>query len=90
MTARHNLGVYEHKAGNVDKTMKHFVIAAGCGHAKALKHIRSLFMNGNATRDNYEEALRAYQQYAEEVRSDQRDKAAAFRENYKYLIEYDP
>jgi TPR repeat protein len=29
VTARHNLGVYEHKAGNVDKTIKHFVIAAG-------------------------------------------------------------
>lgn len=91
MTARHNLGVYEHKAGNMHKCMKHHMIAVGFGNARSLKIIQLASRDGiYATRSDYEKALRAYQRYSEEVRSDASDMAAAFRENNKYLIEYDP
>ena len=41
-------------------------------------------MNGNATKDDYSIALKAYQAYLSEIKSDQRDKAAAYSDNYKY------
>ena len=42
-------------------------------------------MNGKATKDVYTKALRSYQEYLNEVKSSQRDKAAAAREDYKYI-----
>jgi len=36
------------------------------------------------TKDDYAKALRAHQSYLDEVRSDQRDEAAAHSDEYKY------
>ena len=81
------MGVCEHKAGNIGKAIKHYMIAAGFGHTVSLNNVKVVFKNGgHATRDDYHRALRAYQQYLEEVRSDQRDKAAAFFDQYEYLF----
>ena len=41
-------------------------------------------MNGHATKDDYTKALRAYQAYLVEIKSTQRDKAAAASANYRY------
>ena len=41
-------------------------------------------MNGHATKDHYANALRSRQAYVNEIKSDQRDKAAAFRDGYRY------
>lgn len=43
-------------------------------------------MKGYASRDDYAEGLRGYQQYIEDVRSDHRDRAAAFSEHFEYLV----
>ena len=43
-----------------------------------------MFMNGDATKDDYTQALRAYQAYLSEIKSVQRNEAAAANENYKY------
>jgi hypothetical protein len=42
-------------------------------------------MDGNATKECYEKALRSYQQYMDKIKSDQRDEAAAFSEEFNYL-----
>ena len=41
-------------------------------------------MHGHATKDDYAEAIRARQAYLDDIRSDQRDKAAAFTDRFKY------
>jgi TPR repeat protein len=85
--SRSQLALLEVKAGNVDKGIKHAKIAASFGHAGDLNNIKVCFLRlGPATRDDYEQALHSYQQYLEEVKSDQRDMAAAFYDKYKYLI----
>ena len=43
-----------------------------------------LSVDGHATKYDYAKALKSYQAYLSEVRSDQRDKAAAFSDRYKY------
>ena len=83
--ARYSLGVLEMKRGNVERSIKHWLIAAGGGDKDSLSNIQKLYSNGQATKDNYKQALRVYQKYLNEVKSIQRDQAAAAREEYKYI-----
>ena len=46
--------------------------------------IRCLYTKGDATKEEYTRALLAYQEYLEDVRSEQRDLAAAYDDRYKY------
>ena len=84
VTARYNLGTNEYNAGNHDRALKHYMIAVKGGHTKALKEIKEMFMDGHATKDHYANALRSHQAYLNEIKSDQRDKAAAFNEDDRY------
>ena len=56
----------------------------GGGIEKSLKAIQELFKNGHETKDDYANALRAYQAYTDKIKSDQRDKAAAFSNDCNY------
>ena len=63
--------------------MKHYMIAAGSGQSESLKAIQELYSNGLATKYDYMAALRAYQAYLEEIKSEQRDEAAVVS-GFKY------
>ena len=67
--------------------MKHFMTAIEGGNEKSLENIKRLYMKGQATKEDYEKALQTYQVYLDEIRSDQRDKAATDYENCKYLLD---
>ena len=82
--ARHNLGIFEGSSGNLDKALKHLMIAVGSGKSHSLDTIRKMFMNGNATKEDYTNALRAYQAYVGEIKSVERDEAAAASDLFKY------
>ena len=81
--ARHNLGALEFNAGNMDRALKHDMIAAGSGY-NSLENIKQMYKDGDATKDDYTKALRAYQANLVEIKSPQRDEAAASIENFKY------
>jgi len=84
--ARHILGeVFEGNEINKERAIKHYLIAVKSGFNKSLKEIQQFYSKGKATKADYTEALRAYQKYLDEVKSDQRDEAAAFDEEYKYI-----
>ena len=83
--SRHNLGLLEWHAGNFDRAVKHWMIAAGAGHDDSLTNIRSCFFAGDATKDDFEKALRAHKEAADEMKSDQREAAAAFVSRVKEL-----
>ena len=84
VNARHNLGNADWRAGNMNRALKHYMISAGGGQKQSVTNIRQLYMNGHATKDDYTNALRAYQKYLDEIKSKQRDKAAATSDEYKY------
>jgi len=84
VTARYNLGILEEQKGNMDRAMKHHMIAVRDGHADSLEQIKDFYTNGHATKDYYTKALQSYQAYIGEIKSEQRDKAAAAREDYHY------
>jgi TPR repeat protein len=75
--ARHNLGEMEHGLGNMKRAVKHWMIAAGAGCDKSLKKIRECFMAGQATKEDFEKALRAHKDSKDEMKSDQREEIAA-------------
>ena len=82
--ARHNLGMFEVKAGNFDRAIKHYTIATQNGCSPSLQEIQELYSNGHATKDDYMKALRSYQAYLGEIKSRQRDEAAAADNEYRY------
>ena len=83
VSARHNLGNAEGRKGNMDRALKHFKISVEFGLNESLDTVRQMFMNGNATKEDYTNALRAYQTYLGEVKSVQRDQATAISDRYK-------
>jgi TPR repeat protein len=74
--ARHDLGVMEGNAGNMDRAAKHWMISAGAGYDKSLEAIQKGYVNGHVTKDDFEKALRAHKEAKDEMRSDQREEAA--------------
>ena len=84
VAARHNLGEFEENAGNYDRSLLHYMIAVGGGNAWSLKAIQQLYMDGHVTKEHYANALRSHQAYLNEIKSDQRDKAAALGDGYRY------
>jgi len=83
--ARYNLGYIEFHKGNTNRAAKHWMIAVGAGGDDSLKEIKELYSNGQATKEDYMQALRIYQEFLGEIKSKQRDEAAAAdEEEYRY------
>ena len=82
--ARCNLGILEHRSGNMVRALKHSMIAVSSGDAESLDNIKEMYSEGHATKEDYTKALQSYQAYLSEIKSSQRDKAAAASEMYRY------
>ena len=82
--ARGKLGYDEYRRGNMDRALKHLMIAVANGCDQSLSYIQGLFTNGDVSKEDYADALRSRQAYLDEIRSNQRDEAAAFGDHYKY------
>ena len=83
-TARYNLGSMEGVVGNTERAVKHHMIAVRGGFTISLSNIRDLYSDGHTTKDDYTKALRLHQAYLGEIKSVQRDKAAAADERNRY------
>jgi TPR repeat protein len=73
--SRFYLGAKEYKNGRIDRARKHFIIAANLGCNKSLKNIKIFYSRGHASKEEYADALRAYQATVEEMKSAEREKA---------------
>jgi TPR repeat protein len=76
--ARHNLGCEEAKKGRPERARKHFIINANLGYHKSLEGLKMLYVEGNASKEDYADALRAYQAALEETKSAERKIAEAY------------
>ena len=82
--ARKNLGCIEEDAGNADRALKHWMIAVRGGNANSLVGVQRLYSKGHVTKEDYSKALRAFQEYLNEMKSAQRDAAAAASAQFRY------
>ena len=73
---RHNLGVIEDIInGNYELAVQHWMISVKMGDKKSLDDIKDMFVKGHATKAQYAEALRGYQDAVEKMKSPQREEA---------------
>ena len=79
--ARHNLGADEYEAGNDQRAMKHFILAARAGDKLSSDMVKEGYMAGIVTKEEYANTLRAYQKSQDEMKSEARDKALAYLNN---------
>jgi hypothetical protein len=76
--ARCDLGAYEWRNGNIERAMKHLIIAATQGHDESIKWLMIAFKGGIVIKDDLDSALRAYQAAVEATKSPQREEAEEF------------
>ena len=79
--ARHNLGWLEYNNGNYDRAVRHLLISAKMGYTNSLEGIKNLFTRGNATKTQFAEALKGYQDAMEEMKSPDREEAESLLNN---------
>ncbi len=70
--ARQYLGYTEAKNDRFERAKKHFIIGANLGDKYSLKLLRILYANGHASKEDYANALRAYQTAVEATKSEER------------------
>ena len=79
--SRHNLACLEEEAGNNERAVKHLMISAKAGLEESLKFLPEFLKSGLVTKDEYAEALRAYQKEQLETKSAMRDEALLYKAN---------
>ena len=72
-TARCIIGSKEYESGNVERAVKHWMIAASAGEYKAMKAVLRCFEEGICSRDQIDSTLIAYNDSCAEMRSEARD-----------------
>ena len=72
--SRYCLGVADSDE-NFELAVQHLMISAKMGHERSLNDIKTMFMDGHATKLQYGEALRGYQTAVENMKSPQREEA---------------
>ena len=73
--SRHNLGIFEAKKGNFDRAVRHYLISAKMGDKDSIEAIQRMYMTGNATNEQFTEALEGYVNAVENTKSHDRDEA---------------
>ena len=71
--ARHNLGYYEWKSGNIERAVKHYVITANLGLEDSMKALWTHYSLGNITKEDLEATLRTHQAAIDEMKGSDRD-----------------
>jgi hypothetical protein len=75
--ARNNLGYYEEENGNMERAVKHYIIAANLGYDESMKALWKHYSQGDITKEELEATLRTHQAALDEMKSPERDAAAA-------------
>ncbi len=76
--ARYNLGVHEVNKGNVQRAVRHYIIAAKLGDDGALDTVKHFFRKGDVNKEDFEAALRGHQAAVDATKSTQREEADTF------------
>ena len=71
--ARYNLGCYESRNGNFERSVKHFIIAANLGDEVSMKALWKYYSAGAITKEELEATLRTHKAAIDETKSEDRD-----------------
>ncbi|KAK1733616.1 hypothetical protein QTG54_015659 [Skeletonema marinoi] len=76
--ARFNLGCDEEESGNIERAVKHWIIAANLGDDGSIKELMEYFKEGKVSKDDLAATLRAHQAAVDAIKSPQRDAAEEY------------
>jgi hypothetical protein len=76
--ARYNLGYIEGGNGNIERAVKHFIIAANLGDEDSMKGLWKHYSAGNITKEDLEATLRTHQAAIDAMKSEQREEAERY------------
>jgi hypothetical protein len=79
--ARHTLGWYEEKNGNIERAVKHYIIAANLGHESSMKVLWQHYSLGNITKEDLEATLRTHKAAIDATKSPEREKVEEAMKN---------
>jgi len=74
--ARYNLAGYEDRNGSIERSVKHYIIAAKLGHDESIQMLKKCYVDGKAEKDDFAAALRGHQAAVDATKSPQREEAA--------------
>ena len=80
--ARHDLALMEEDNGNMERAVKHFIIAAKLGYEDSMKELWGHYSVRDISKEELDATLRAYQAAIDEMKSEQRDAAEVFMRKY--------
>jgi TPR repeat protein len=78
--ARYNLACIEHENGNVERAVKHYIIAANLGFDESMKRLWKHYSAGNITKEDLDATLRTHQAAIDEMKSPEREASYPFLE----------
>jgi TPR repeat protein len=73
--ARYNLGCIEGNNGNIERSVKHYIIAANLGYEDSMKMLWKQYSAGNITKEELEVTLRTHKAAIDAMKSPQREEA---------------
>ena len=73
--ARYQLGTVDYNRGKRGRAMRHYMIAARCGHDDSLKKVKEGYRLGLVTKEDFANTLRCFQAEVNEIKSEQRERA---------------
>ena len=79
--ARYALGCHEYMNGNIERAVKHWIIAAKQGEDKSIKLLMEAFKQGEVEKEDLTAALRAQKAAVDATKSPQREAAELARRN---------
>ena len=74
--SRNNLGAIDMHNGNIERSVKHFIIAANVGFDLSMKALWHHYSDGNITKEDLEATLRTHKAAIDAMKSEDRDAAA--------------
>ncbi len=77
--ARYNLGCLDERDGQLDRAVKHWIIAANLGHDNSLKALKVSYREGLVSKEDFAAVLRAHQAAVDATKSPQREKGDAIQ-----------
>jgi hypothetical protein len=76
--ARYDLACYEDKNGNIERMVKHLIIAAKLGYEDSMKSLWKIYSAGHITKEELEATLRTHKAAIDATKSSQREKAEVY------------
>ena len=79
--ARYALGGHEYNNGNIERAVKHWIIAAAQGHDRSIKTLMEKFREGYVSNGELAAAFRAHKAAVDATKSPQREKGEEYCRN---------